>query len=146
MRIWQMALTKNDLVGACDGTRAVTTWRKRWADRKAAPLIIVVGPLGLSFRSADGTLDVAARGDWPSPIRVAGAVLHAIAPLHSGPEVTIVYANEQLVIGTTVLTEAELYARRWSIRIGFNHGAFPNPRDGAGRRLERSAPGGSHND
>lgn len=108
MRVWRMTLTKVDLVAACEGARAVATWRKRRADRRAFPLIIVAGPLGLSFRSADATFDVAARGDWPSPIRVAGAVLHALAPLLVGPEVTLVYADGQLVIGTTVLTAAEV--------------------------------------
>lgn len=108
MRVWHMTLSKVDLVAACNGARAVVTWRKRRADRKAFPLIIVAGSLGLSFRSDHATFDIVARGDWPSPIRVAGAVLHTLAPLLAGPEVTLVYADGQLVIGTTVLTAAEV--------------------------------------
>ena len=108
MRVWQMTLTKVDLVAACDGARLVAPLRKRRADRKAFPLITVAGPLGLSFRSSDATFDVNGRGDWSSPVQVAGAVLHTLAPLVAGPQVTLVYADRQLVIGTTVLPAVEV--------------------------------------
>ncbi|MEN2786733.1 hypothetical protein ACFOKI_01460 [Sphingomonas qilianensis] len=52
MRVWQMTLTEADLVAACDGARAVTTWRERRADRKALPLIVVAGPPDLLFGRA----------------------------------------------------------------------------------------------
>lgn len=108
MNLWNMTLTKADLVEATDGARQIATWRKRRADRQAFPLVIAAGDDGLSFRSADAALDVPATGTWPSPIRVAGAVLHSLAPKLAGPDVTLVYADGQLVIGTTVFSATEV--------------------------------------
>ncbi|MBA2920771.1 hypothetical protein GON01_07130 [Sphingomonas sp. MAH-20] len=108
MQIWQMTIAKTDLIEAIDGARKISTWRKRRSDLKAFPLIITAGPDGLAFRSADAAYDVSARGSWPSPIRVPGAVLHALAPRLDGPEVTMVYADGKLVLGRTVLDAVEV--------------------------------------
>ncbi len=109
MIVWHMMLTKADLVLATSGARRVDTWRKRRADRAAFPLIIAAHPFGgLSFRSDDAAVHVPANGAWPSPIRVAGAVLWRLAPRLDGTMVTLVYADRQLVLGRTLLPAEEV--------------------------------------
>lgn len=108
MQIWQMTLRKTALVEATSDARKISTWRKRSSAARAFPLIIAAGEDGLSFRSSDAALDVPAQGTWPSPIRVPGAVLHALAPRLEGPQVTMVYADGKLVIGRTVIDAAEV--------------------------------------
>lgn len=108
MDVWTMTVKKRDLVDALDNARPIDVRRKRLAANKAFPLFITATATGLSFRSQDAGVDIPATGTWPSPIRVAGAMLHALAPRLSGPAIVLAYADGQMTVGTTRFPATEV--------------------------------------
>ena len=105
--IWNMTITKQDLVEAI-GTarRRVTLKRKGFALEKE--VIFTASGDGLSVRSSDAAMDIPGSGTWASPIATNGATIRRLAPALDGPEIELSYCDGQLALNTTRISAREL--------------------------------------
>lgn len=111
--VWRITIAKADLIAAIGTARRRATLRRRGSGPGFEPWVILAAVPealggGLSIRSSDAAMDVSGDGTWPSPIRVEGAALRRLAPKLARPLVTLVYADGQLAIDTTVLSATEV--------------------------------------
>ncbi|WP_235090946.1 hypothetical protein [Sphingomonas lutea] len=102
-----MTVSKRDLIDAVGTALRRSTLRRngRQAERE---IVFAAWAGGLSVRSSNAAMDIAATGTWRSPIATSGAAVRRLAPALQGVEVTLSYCEGQLAFNTTRLSAREL--------------------------------------
>ena len=104
---WNMMVQKRELVEAIGVARRRATLRGDGFSFES-DVILALADDGLSVRSSNSAMDIAATGVWSSPIRVNGAAMRRLAPKLAGREVALCYADGQLALNQTRVPASEV--------------------------------------
>jgi hypothetical protein len=98
---WMMTVDKNDLIAALTSTHLRLSRKRRIDGRLNKNVIMAACDTGLSVRTHNRGMDIAAEGIWTSPIIANGVALQRLAPKLAGDTVELSYCDGQLALNRT---------------------------------------------
>jgi hypothetical protein len=107
--VWQVTVTKKDLVSAIAHARTRATLRRKGAGFEHG-LTFVACPDELSIRSSAAAMDVAAEGEGCSPVMANGAAIRRLAPKLAGPAITLCYEEGRPKLNGTSVPAREVWS------------------------------------